>query len=81
MPGDRVEGGHGLVQHEQPRPARQSQRQLRLLATGELARLALERDRQVAESGFGVSLIEGPVQVSSQVEHVGDGQVLVALPA
>ncbi len=79
MPGQRVEHGQWFVEQEQPRPPgqRQGQCELRLLAAGQLAGLAVQRDAELGQPGFGVALVEAPVQVPGQVQHVGRGQVLV----
>jgi hypothetical protein len=77
--GDRVQHRHRLIQHEQPRPPgqRQGQRELRLLAAGQPAGLPLQRNAQLAQPGLRVGLVEAPVQVGRQVQHVGGRQVLV----
>ncbi len=79
VPGERVEHRHRLIEHQQPRPPgqRQGQRELRLLAAGQLAGLPLQRDAQLAQPGLGVGLVEAPVQVAGQVQHVRGRQVLV----
>jgi len=79
VPGQRVEHGQRLVEHEQPRPPGQGQRQreLRLLPAGQLARLLLQRDAELGQPALGVALIPAPVHVAGQVQHVRGGQVLV----
>ena len=51
--------------------------ELRLLAAGQPAGLLLQRDAQLTQPGPGIVLVEPPVQVAGQVQHVGGGQVLV----
>jgi hypothetical protein len=59
VPGDRVEHRHRLVEHQQPRPPgqRQRQRELGLLAVRHVARLLLEQDAELAQPGLRVVLI------------------------
>jgi hypothetical protein len=79
VPGQRVEVRQRFVQHEQARPPsqRQGQRELRLLAAGQLAGLPIQRDAEVGQPGTGVSVVETPVQVAGQVQHVSDRQALI----
>jgi hypothetical protein len=53
-PGDGIEHRDRFVEHQQPRPAgkRQGQRELRLLAAGQLPRLAAQRDAELREPGL-----------------------------
>ena len=77
--GDRVEHCHRLIEHEEARAAgqRQGQRELGLLPAGQLARLALLRDTQLGQPGLGVGLVELPVEIAGEMQHVGGRQVLV----
>ena len=79
VPGHRVQHRHRLIQHQQPRPPgqRQGQRELRLLAAGQPAGLPLQRDAELGQPGLRVGLVEAPVQVAGQVQHVRGRQVLV----
>jgi len=79
LPGDGVERGERLVQDEQPGlpGQRQGERELRLLAAGELARLLLQRDAEVGEPRLRERPVEPLVQVRRQVQHVRRRQVLV----
>ena len=79
MSGQRVERRHRLVQDEEPWPPGQSEgeRELRLLTARQLASLPVQRDAQVGQAGFGIALIEVPIQVAGQVQHVGDREVVV----
>lgn len=79
VPGQRIQHRHRFVQHEQVRTPgqRQCQRELCPLPAGQLAGLTPQRDAQLAQPGFGVVLVEAPVQVAGRVQHVGGGQVRV----
>jgi hypothetical protein len=44
---------------------------LRLLPAGQLPGLPLQREAQLGQPGFRVGLVEAPVQVAGQVQHVG----------
>ena len=50
---------------------------MRLLAARESTRLAVPRNAELVQAGFGVDLIELPVQVAGQMQHVARPQVLV----
>ena len=77
--GDRVEHRHRLIEHEEARVAgqRQGQRELGLLPARQLARLALLRDAQLGQPGLGVGLVELPVEIAGEMQHVGGREVLV----
>ena len=79
MAGNRVEHCHRLIEHEEARSAgqRQCQRELRLLSARQLARLTLLRDAQFGQSGLGVGLVELPIEIAGEMQHVGGRQVLV----
>ena len=79
MPGQRVEAGQRLVEDKQPGPPGQGEgeRKLRLLAAGQLADPAVQRDAQFLQPGLCALLVPAVVQVPGQVQHVGRGQVLV----
>ncbi len=74
--GQRVKRGQGLIEDEQPGPSgqRQGQRELGNLATGQPACLLLHRDAELGQPGLCVALVEAPVQVPGQVQHVRGGQ-------
>ena len=79
VPGHRVQHGQRLVQHQQVRAPGQgnSQRELGLLAAGQLADFLLQRDAEVGEARAGVLLVPALVQVPGQVQHVRGRQVPV----
>ncbi len=79
MPGQRVQPGQRLVEDQQPGPPGQGEgeRELGLLAAGQLADFAVQRDAQFLQPGLGALLVPAPVHVPGQVQHVGHGQVLV----
>ena len=72
LPGHRVERGKRLVEHQQRGAAgqRDRQRELGLLAAGQLADLLAERDLELPEPVLGAPLVPAPVQVAGQVQHV-----------
>ena len=78
-PGHRVQRGQRLVQHQQPGAPGQGhgQRELGLLAAGQLARLPVQRDAQLSQPGLGPRLIPLPVQVAGHPQHGGHRQVRV----
>ena len=79
VPGERVEHRHRLVEHKElgTPGQRKRQRELRLLAAGQLAGPASQRDAQLVQPSLGKSGIEPPVQIAGHVQQVGRGEVLV----
>jgi hypothetical protein len=78
-PGHRIQRGQWLVQHQQPGVPgqRHGQRELSLLAAGQLACLPVQRDAQLSQPGLGPRLIPLPVQVAGHLQHGRHRQVLV----
>src|SRR5216683_8218832 len=64
--------GQRLIEHEQVGSPGQShgERELRLLAAGQLADLLLQRDVQLGQPGLRPLLVPAPVQVAGDVQHV-----------
>ena len=79
VPGQRIERGQRLIQDQQVGSPGQGhgERELRLLAAGQLADLLLQRDAELGQPGLRPPLVPAPVQVAGDVQHVGDRQVLV----
>jgi hypothetical protein len=81
LPGQWVEHGQRLVEDEQPWPPgqRHGQRELRLLAAGQLAHLLAQRDAELAQPGLRVWLVGAPVQVPGQVQYQRDASYFAPL--
>jgi hypothetical protein len=79
VPGQRVEHGQRLIQHQQLRVPghRQGERQLGLLAAGQLADLPVQPDAELSQPGPGERQVPVPVEAAGNLQHVGDGQVAV----
>ena len=79
VPGDRIEGGHRLVEDEELRPSGECQRQreLRLLAARQRPCLALQRNCELVEPLVRVALVEATVQVARLVDEIGSREVPV----
>lgn len=78
-PGQGIERGGGLVQHEQLRSLGERQRQgdLGALATRELANTATQGDAEPREPLLGDGIVPGMVQFAPHREHLGDGEAPV----
>ena len=78
-PGERVERGDGLVEQQQlgPLGERERERDLRLLAAGELADLLVERQPQALDPLAGDRVVPARVQLAAELERLADREALV----
>jgi hypothetical protein len=79
VPCKRIESGERLVEHEEIGMAseRESERELGLLATGELAYLVIRSYLELVKASLGECCVEAPVQVAGNDEHRSNREVLV----
>jgi len=79
VPCQRVQVGERLVQHQQLRPLGEGegQRDLRLLAAGEPADLAVQRDPELREPGTGQLVVPPGVHAGAEAQHVGHREPVV----
>ena len=79
VPCKRIESGERLIEHKEIGMAseRESERELGLLATGELAYLVIRSYLELVKAPLGECRVEAPVQVAGNDEHRSNRKVLV----